>query len=319
MASYLEGIARALLDPFEAFVLPSERVYAPLLLLSVLLSLWALRRGGFRRAWRTVFDRQVWWHPSARADYQLLFAKALIAAALWPTAIGGATLVAAAASTVLIASLGEATPRSPGAFAVGAFSVLAFVANDFARFHIHRTMHRIPRLWQLHQVHHSAETLTPLTLYRTHPVEAFFNGAATALAVGLVSGVFYYAYGSALRGWEILGVGALGFLFNAAGANLRHSVVWWSWGRLERWLISPAQHQLHHSTDPSLQNRNYGASLALWDRLYGSLRTSPAERPHLRFGVAEGLNHGHTVGSMLLGPLRAMMGERRQREARQPG
>ena len=31
-------------------------------------------------------------------------------------------------------------------------------------------MHRVP-LWAFHQVHHSAETMTPFTIFRTHPVE----------------------------------------------------------------------------------------------------------------------------------------------------
>ena len=46
---------------------------------------------------------------------------------------------------------------------------------------------------------------------------------------------------------EGTGVEALGFWFNAATGNLRHSHVWLPFGpKLERWLLSPAQHQLHH-------------------------------------------------------------------------
>lgn len=40
--------------------------------------------------------------------------------------------------------------------------------------------------------------------------------------------------------------------FNFLGVNLRHSGVWLSDGaRVERWLISPAQHRLHHAPEPA--------------------------------------------------------------------
>ncbi len=79
--------------------------------------------------------------------------------------------------------------------------------------------------------HHSAEVLTPLSLYRTHPVEALLNGARSALSVGLVTGLFAWSFGPALRAWEILGVDAIGFVWTLFGANLRHSHVWLSYGR----------------------------------------------------------------------------------------
>ena len=54
---------------------------------------------------------------------------------------------------------------------VGLFSVAMFVADDFTKYLMHRWMHRWPALWSIHKVHHSAETLTPITVYRVHPLE----------------------------------------------------------------------------------------------------------------------------------------------------
>ena len=70
----------------------------------------------------------------------------------------------------------------------------------------------------------------------------------------------------------LLGVPTLGFVLNIFAGNLRHSPFWLrfpAW--LERWFLSPAQHQLHHSADPVHYDANYGTWLAIWDRMMGRL------------------------------------------------
>ena len=51
-------------------------------------------------------------------------------------------------------------------------------------------------------------------------------------------------------------------------------------------LISPAQHQVHHSVDPRHHDRNYGEVLALWDWLFGTLYISRAGET-IRFGLGD--------------------------------
>ena len=77
------------------------------------------------------------------------------------------------------------------------------------------------------------------------------------------------------------------FIFNVTGSNLRHShvpIFYWKW--LERILISPAQHQIHHSTLPRHFDKNFGAILAIWDWIGGSLHLSEPETK-LEFGVSK--------------------------------
>ena len=101
----------------------------------------------------------------------------------------------------------------------------------------------------------------------------------------------------------LLGANIFSFLFNVAGANLRHSHVWISYGRLvERILVSPAQHQLHHSIDPRDGNANYGAVLAVWDWLGGSLRLAE-EGPPTAFGVRDNLPTTHSMYSIYVLPI----------------
>ena len=72
------------------------------------------------------------------------------------------------------------------------------------------------------------------------------------------------------------------------GANLRHSHVPLSYGRrLEQVLISPLQHQIHHSIAIEHQNRNFGSKFAIWDRMFGTLITAKQVELPLRFGVPD--------------------------------
>lgn len=312
MSDLLQSVLEGLREPADALLDPGKRVFWPSLLgAAAIAAVLLLGRGAaVRRLPLLLLSRRIWLHRSARADYQLLVAKALLRVALLGT-LGVSTLaVAAGVAGWLRQHLGApglghgASPLLLGAV----FTICAFLADDWSRFFVHRLMHRVPLLWEFHKVHHSAEVLTPFTLYRTHPVESLLNGARGAAAVGLVTGVFGWIFGPGLRVWEVLGVEAIGFFWTLLGANLRHSHVWVSYGRrLEHLLVSPAQHQLHHSRDPRHFDRNFGTILAVWDWLGGSLvTTGAAPAVPLRFGLPadEALRH-RGVFDLLLEPFMA--------------
>lgn len=304
---------RAFVAELTAVVGPTGRLFGVHLLGAVLVAaaVWAATarlRGRVGLA-RFLFPWELWTHPSALLDVRLLLVRALLGAVLFVPALWSAQLVGVKLALVLSSLLdrGPFADVSRG-WAIAGFSVLAFVLRDLARYGMHRAAHRVPALWALHQVHHSAEVLTPLTLHRTHPLEALLMRAASALAVGVAAGIAAWLFHGRVAAWEIAGVDALGFLWTAAGANLRHSHVWLSYGRaLEHWLISPAQHQLHHSVDPADHDRNFGEALAVWDWAFGTLAVAGPRR-RLQFGVAEvDRNHGRTVGSLLVAPVLAAL------------
>ena len=67
-------------------------------------------------------------------------------------------------------------PGLPGWAIAASFTLFLLVLDDATRYLVHLAMHRLPVLWAFHKVHHTAETLTPLTVYRTHPAEAVVFG-----------------------------------------------------------------------------------------------------------------------------------------------
>ncbi|HMQ57251.1 MAG TPA: sterol desaturase family protein, partial [Rhizobiaceae bacterium] len=98
-------------------------------------------------------------------------------------------------------------------------------------------------------------------------------------------------------------------VFNVLGSNFRHTHIWISYGPvLERILISPAQHQIHHSLEVEHHNKNYGEVFAIWDWMFGTLYV-PQGRTELRFGLADRrgnlLAQPHpTLKDALVGPFR---------------
>jgi len=256
-----------------------QRLYGAYLLSALALALAVLlyrqrRREGHWHplaALRELFSPRIWWHPSARLDYALFVLNPVIRSLLL---VGGLSMVpvAVAVSDALSAGWGHASLRLEDWQVAALFTLALFVFDDFTRYWLHRALHRVRALWALHRLHHSAEVLTPITVYRMHPLESALYSLRMVLTQGVVVGVFFYFFGMRLSAWEIAGANLFTYAFNMAGSNLRHSHVWLSFGPwLERAFISPAQHQIHHSDRPEHYDRNFGSFLAVWDWMFGTL------------------------------------------------
>lgn len=232
---------------------------------------------------------------SARHDYVLLLFNKLLKAALFPLIVFAMAPVAIGFSNILEWLFGTIEPFALSASAiVGIFTLLLFIADDFTRFYLHYSLHKYAVLWEFHKVHHSATVLTPFTIYRSHPIENLLYAFRMTLTQGVVVGLCYYLFGPTLKMVDILGANLFIFLFNIFGSNLRHSHIRFSWGdRLEKWLISPAQHQIHHGDQPSQHHTNFGTCLAIWDRMWGLLRLS-SQFPKLNFGI-KGVAHNSVM------------------------
>lgn len=246
---------------------------------------------------RAFFSRRYWLNRSTLVDLGCLLGNSLLRVAVVVPLLGSHLAATLVVARFLQGQFGNAPELAlPWLAIAGLYTLVFFVLEDLSRFSLHLAMHKVPWLWRLHRLHHSATNLTPLTLHRVHPVEMGFYYLRGLVVFGLVSGVFVYLFGRQLSGLDVLGVDMLGFAFNALGANLRHSHIWLSFGPLERWLISPAQHQIHHSRAPEHRDRNFGTCLALWDRLLGTLVRSGLRRKRLRFGLAAGPVAGAGAG-----------------------
>ena len=89
---------------------------------------------------------------------------------LWAAAL--ILSVGAFAETQVIAGLSAVMGSGPaldtGLGWMLLYSLVTLLVYDFVFYAIHYTEHKVPALWVIHKVHHSAEVLTPLTRYREH-------------------------------------------------------------------------------------------------------------------------------------------------------
>jgi sterol desaturase/sphingolipid hydroxylase (fatty acid hydroxylase superfamily) len=182
-------------------------------------------------------------------------------------------------------------------------TIATLLAMDFALYVGHYLQHRVPVLWEFHKVHHSAEVLTPLTAFRVHPVDDLLTLSLTALFTGVVQGLFHVVAGTGVADVEVLGVNVLLFAWYIFGFHLRHSHVWLSYPAwLSHILVSPAQHQIHHSSAPRHFDRNMGFIFAFWDAVGGTLYV-PKAREELTYGLyGAGPSQFGSVSALYLRP-----------------
>ncbi len=242
------------------------------------------------------------WHPSARIDYQLFLTnfgiKFLLRGAQTPFVVATSATVA----TILNLGFGAAEHgASPSdVMVIFWYSLGAFLVDDLSRFLLHYLQHNNAFLWRFHRVHHSAEVLTPITLYRFHPIETLCFSIRHVLTFGIYSGVCQYFFPDQIYGIRILGVDMFGFAFNMLLANLRHSQVWIHFGLLEHFIISPAQHQIHHSSNPDHFGKNLGTCLSIWDKFCGTqIRAPNLKSSKLSYGLGEQNPHTSLLKAIL--------------------
>ena len=265
------------LESVQYLLDPQKRIYWLYLLSSALIAVGVImaRRENLYRQLARALNWKLWLHPSSRIDFYWFLLNHVLRIVLVVPVLGGGVALAITLNRELYGWFGAGDFwQLPELSVTVFFTLVLFLTEDFSRFFVHYLYHKIPMLWRFHAIHHSATILTPMTLYRIHWAEMLVNSIRSLLVVGFVSAIFIYLFDNDIHLYTVFGASITAFLFNMAGSNLRHSSVWLGFGFFERWVVSPAQHQIHHSVSPEHIDKNFGATLAVWDRLFGSLMMS---------------------------------------------
>ena len=237
-----------------------------------------------------LFSREIWFSKSSFIDLKMVLINRAIMLILAPLMISKLALTTAIFFTLsdYFSDIYGLLSRAPQWLAPVTYTIFLFIFDDFSRFITHKALHKIPILWEIHKAHHSAEYLTPFTVFRTHPIEGIIFSIRSIIVQSVSISLFIFLFGDKIDLISIYGVNFLIFIFNITGSNLRHSHINISYGRfLEKIFISPLQHQIHHSTDPKHFNKNFGVALAIWDFIGNSLVLSNKSIGHnLKFGLA---------------------------------
>lgn len=281
-------------DLIDRFFIPIDDPTSRLFYLNIVIAvlfiiLWTFficKENLFYSVKKIIFNHKYWWNQSTRTDYKIYFMNALLKAIIL-IPLFDLSFTIARQIIILFSNIYVIEDSIESNWInLTLFSICYFVYDDFLRFIHHLLMHKYSFLWQFHKTHHSARILTPITLYRTHPIEVIIAILRNSLSLGLTTGVFVYLFQSQLTVITIFGTHFMGFIFNFLGSNLRHSHIPISFGKIEYIFISPFQHQIHHSTHPEHHNSNFGVSLSIWDQINGSfILSQKIKNKKLRFGL----------------------------------
>lgn len=311
-------IAGLLLSPSSQFSLQSLLIA---FLLAVLFLRWR-RRGRSRPLankvlLRALFPRWMTHAASTRVDIGYFLFNVFLFGALFGWTTLSSEVVGQTLRVLLIDAFGERTAPGLSTSVMSALLTVALVLAYELGFWIdHWISHNVPFFWEAHKVHHTAEVLTPLTNFRLHPIDTVKFGNIIALFMGVTHGAFGYLAGAAVEPIMVAGTNLIVLVFMLFAAQLQHSQLWIPftgiWGRV---FISPAHHQIHHSTDPSHFGKNLGAFLAIWDWAFGTLRTPTISPESLVFGVTPRSPRQHTLRGSMLEPFWLAVGHLAGRRA----
>ncbi|MBM4274284.1 MAG: sterol desaturase family protein [Deltaproteobacteria bacterium] len=139
--------------------------------------------------------------------------------------------------------------------------VLGFLLMDLTIYYWHRINHTWPILWRFHNVHHVDPDLDVSTSFRFHFVEILYSALFRMVQVGLVgvAPLTYVVYELVFQVCTVF-----------HHSNLHLPIDWER--RINRALVTPRMHGVHHSVVGPETNSNYSVVFSWWDRLNRSLR-----------------------------------------------
>lgn len=131
----------------------------------------------------------------------------------------------------------------------------AVFIGDFINYWRHRLEHT-PLFWPAHAVHHSDTKVTWLTASRWHPINL--------LTIRGIAGV-----GMLLMGFPVWAV-----VFNSMARGYYglfiHAHLPWTYGKLGKYIVSPAMHRWHHSAEEKAFDKNFAEFFCILDRAFGT-------------------------------------------------
>ncbi len=178
--------------------------------------------------------------------------------------------------------------------------VVIFVVMDACNWAAHLANHKVRVMWRFHELHHSQEDMSVLTVFRTHPL------IHVSYLIALIPGIVLVANG-AVTTTLLVGYATV-VAFEHSNTNL-------SFGPLNRVFCSPNYHRIHHRVE-GRQDVNLGFALTIWDQLSGRavfptnetirIDTGLPGRPLAVEQSAPRARHFHVFVAQLVGPFRPL-------------
>ncbi len=155
----------------------------------------------------------------------------------------------------------EATPLS---YCIG------FIVIDFYGYWSHRLAHQINFLWNKHAIHHSSEEFN-LSCALRQTISSFVNLFTFLLIPAAVLGVPA----------KVIAITLPIHLFLQFWYHTKHIK---KMGVLEKIIVTPSHHRVHHAINPEYMDKNHGQIFIFWDKLFGTYQEELDSVPAV-FGI----------------------------------
>ncbi|MBK5270602.1 MAG: sterol desaturase family protein, partial [Bacteroidia bacterium] len=143
--------------------------------------------------------------------------------------------------------------------------VIAFFALDFAGYWVHRLQHVTNFFWNGHIVHHSSEEFNLACALRQS-----ISAIVKTFAIFLLPAALFGVPG------EVIGVVAPLHLFAQFWYHTQHIN---KMSFLEKIIVTPSHHRVHHAINPVYIDKNYGQIFIFWDKLFGTYQEELPDVP----------------------------------------
>jgi sterol desaturase/sphingolipid hydroxylase (fatty acid hydroxylase superfamily) len=161
----------------------------------------------------------------------------------------------------------------------------------------HRIEHRVPALWAFHKLHHSDELMNTSTWARDHFLQSSWRAFFATFTLGMIVDLDLAEAGKAAL-YSTMFLSALSLFYHSA---IRVRLPW-----LDRVLVTPQVHRIHHSTDPQHYNRNFADALPLFDIVFGTYRR-PGREEFPATGLGTASPAPQSIWAAQFGPLLAVV------------
>lgn len=139
---------------------------------------------------------------------------------------------------------------------------LCWLCVDFCYYWFHRLSHEVNFLWAAHLVHHQSEEYNLAVALRQSLFQQVFA-------------LFFYLPLAFIGFPPLLFVAASSF--NTLYQFWIHTRAIKSLGFLEKILMTPSHHRVHHGRNPKYIDKNHGGTFIIWDKLFGTFQQEEEE------------------------------------------
>ncbi len=143
--------------------------------------------------------------------------------------------------------------------------IIAFIALDFAGYWVHRLQHVTNFFWNGHIVHHSSEEFNLACALR-QSISSIVKTFAIFLLPAALLGVPQ----------EVIAIVAPLHLFAQFWYHTQHIN---KMGFLEKLIVTPSHHRVHHAINPEYIDKNYGQIFIFWDFWFGTFQKELPDVP----------------------------------------